>query len=566
VIAAFVPAVDNGFVNYDDRKNFLENGSFRGVGRPQVVWAFTTSHLGVYQPLSWLILEAEYASWGLDPRGYHVVSLVIYVLTVLALYALTVAVVARCRPGLERDDPGALRAGTCLAVGLYAVHPLRVEAVAWVSCQPYLPCALFSVLTVLAYLRAHGDPQRVGRGWLAGSLVLFAAALLSKAAAVSLPIVLFVLDVYPLRRLGPGRWRGPEARRAYGEKVPFVLLSAVFTALAAWARARAMSQVPGYGLEERAARACYGVWFYLLKTVAPVRISACYPLPLRISLTEPRFLVSALGVVAATALLVALRRRLPGVLAAWAAYLALLVPSAGLVPTGGQYLAADRYSLLPTMALAVLAAAALGEGLRRGGVMRGALLAAGIVAGLALVVQSRALCRTWHNSVALWSHAVAASTGPNPFADFNLGLVLAEQPGKLSQARAWMDEAVRVGPNDPDLHSGLTIILARQGKIDEALAHTREALRLDPRNVAARVNLGNLLAIKGDTAGAIAAYEQALRLDPGSADAHGNLGVVLAGRGRAAEAEAHLLDALRLNPNMALARRALDDLRRRPGR
>jgi Flp pilus assembly protein TadD len=189
-----------------------------------------------------------------------------------------------------------------------------------------------------------------------------------------------------------------------------------------------------------------------------------------------------------------------------------------------------------------------------------------VAAGLALAIQTRALCRTWHDSVALWSHAVAASTEPNPFADFNLGLVLAEVPGKLAEARAWMAEAVRVGPNDPDLHSGLTIILARQGRIDEALAHTREALRLDPRNVAARVNLGNLLAIRGDIAGAIAAYEQALRLDPKSADAHGNLGLVLVGRGRAAEAEAHLRDALRLNPDMAKARRALDELRRRPGR
>jgi hypothetical protein len=276
-LAAFLPVRDNGFVSYDDRGNFLENGSFRGLGWPQLVWAWTTPHVGVYEPLGWMLLEAEYQAWGLDPRGYHIASLALYSLVTIALYGLTVAAVALSRPGLWRDNPGTVRACACLAVGLYAVHPLRVQAVAWASCQSYVVCGLFSVLTVLAYLRAHDDSPRVRRGWLVGSFLLYAAALLSKAPAITLPAVLLVLDVYPLGRLGPGRWRGPVARRIYREKVPFAALSVIFAALAVWARARAMTPVPGHGAEARIARACYNVVFYLAKTVAPVRISACTP-------------------------------------------------------------------------------------------------------------------------------------------------------------------------------------------------------------------------------------------------------------------------------------------------
>jgi protein O-mannosyl-transferase len=328
VLAAFLPVRDNGFVSFDDKKNFLENASFRGLGRPQLVWAWTTGHLGVYEPLGWMLLEAEYAAWGLDPRGYHLASLALYFLVTIALYGLTVAAVARSRPGLWRDDPGTVRACACLAVGLYAVHPLRVQVVAWASCRSHVACGLFSVLTVLAQLRAHDAPQRVRRGWLVGSFLLYTASLLSKAPAITLPAVLLIHDVYPLGRLGPGRWLSPGAWRVYREKVPFAALSVVFAALAIWARARAITPVPGHGAEARVARACYNAMFYLAKTVAPMRISACYPVPRRMTLTEPRFLLSAMGVAAVSAILVAARRRFPGALAAWVVYLVMLAARA----------------------------------------------------------------------------------------------------------------------------------------------------------------------------------------------------------------------------------------------
>src|SRR5262249_42631508 len=226
VVAAFLPVLGNDFVNWDDQVNFLGNPDFRGLGWPQVRWAWTTFLLGVYQPLAWLLLEAQYVVGGPDPRGYHLVSLLLHAANAVALYALTAALLARCRPHIFLHGPWARALGAGLAPALFAVHPLRVEAVAWASCQPYLPCALFSMLAVLAYLRAVDEGPSPRWGWLAASLALAAAAMLSKAVALSLPAVLVILDVYPLRRLGggPGRWLGPSARKVWLEKLPFFAL------------------------------------------------------------------------------------------------------------------------------------------------------------------------------------------------------------------------------------------------------------------------------------------------------------------------------------------------------
>ena len=172
-----------------------------------------------------MLFEAQYVFCQLDPRGYHLTSLLLQVANAVVLYVLTVALLVRCRTDSCLESPWTCSLSAGLATALFAVHPLRVEAVAWASCQPYLPCILFSMLAVLAYLRAFPTDSSPRWGWLVGSFFLFVAALLFKAVAVSLPAVLLILDVYPLRRFpdGTGRWFGASARRALLEKVPFVM-------------------------------------------------------------------------------------------------------------------------------------------------------------------------------------------------------------------------------------------------------------------------------------------------------------------------------------------------------
>ena len=171
-----------------------------------------------------------------ESRGYHVTSLWLHCGVAVVLYALTATILVRVLRPCSASDCTALLAGSSLAAILFAVHPLRVEVVAWVSCQPYLPCALCSLLSILAYLRAFDDSGARRLGWVVASWLFFLLALLSKAVAVTLPAVLVILDIALLRRIGPGTWTGPSSRRVWLEKVPFLALSVVFQVIAILAK------------------------------------------------------------------------------------------------------------------------------------------------------------------------------------------------------------------------------------------------------------------------------------------------------------------------------------------
>ncbi len=246
-------------------------------------WAWTTFRLGVYQPLGWLLLETQYVFCQLNPRGYHLTSLLFQVANTLVLYALTMALLVRIRADSRRESSWVCSLSAGLATALFEVHPLRVEVVAWVSCQPYLPCALFSMLSVLAYLRAFSMDSSPRWGWLMGSFVLFVVALLFKAVAVTLPAVLLILDVYPLHRFkdrtGDGL-RAP-ARRALLEKLPFVFTSLPFMGVAVAAKPYARFPVEHYRVSEGIVQACYATWYYIWKTVIPLDLSIYHELPRR---------------------------------------------------------------------------------------------------------------------------------------------------------------------------------------------------------------------------------------------------------------------------------------------
>jgi hypothetical protein len=195
-VAAFFPVLRNGFIEtWDDQANILENDGYRGLGWAQIQWAWTNHLVGVYQPLGWMILSLQYVLWKLDPWGYHLTSLLFHAANTVVLYFLTLTLLSRCLPDVSEKARLAFAVSCGLAVALFAVHPLRTEVVAWVSCQTYLPCALFALLTVLAYLRACRPGPSRRAAWLIGALLLFSAALLSKAPAVTLPAVLLLLDI-----------------------------------------------------------------------------------------------------------------------------------------------------------------------------------------------------------------------------------------------------------------------------------------------------------------------------------------------------------------------------------
>src|SRR6266480_5783158 len=514
--AAFLPTLQNQFVNWDDPYNFLHNPHYRGLGWSQLRWMWTAAfYMGHWIPLTWMTLGLDYLLWGMNPFGYHLTSLVLHAANAIVFYFVAFRILGLALP--DPSDRG--RAGLALAAGfaalLFALHPLRVESVAWATERRDVLSGLFYLLTILVYLRACERAER-GRGWYWGAIGLFACALLSKSMAVSLPVVLLILDVYPLRRLGGavGWWSEP-ARRVYLEKIPFVLLAGGASAIAFLAlfSLHSMAGLDQLSVLGRLAISAYNLSFYLWKTVLPLDLSPLYELR-GVNAWAPPFLLGYGVVLAITALTLALRHRVQGLPATWLAYVITLLPVLGIFQNGPQ-VAADRYTYLACLGWALLAGAGLFTASRRLPVLSTGL-ALVLLVGLGSLTWSQA--QVWHDSEKLWSHAIGIDPR-SPVAEYNWGTTLAQQ-----------------------------------GKLAEAIEHYQAALRLQPDHAAAHGHMGNALAQEGKLAEAIEHYQTALRLQPDYADAHNNWGAALAQQGKLAEAIEHYQTALQIRRDHAEAR------------
>ena len=547
-VLAFLPALGGEFLDWDDRENFLHNPYYRGLGPSQLHWMLTTGLMGHWMPLTWLTLALDWSVWGMNPVGYHLTSLILHGVAAALLYLVARRLLAAARP---RDPEGVRLLGAALAALLFALHPLRVESVAWITERRDVLSGVFFLGAVLAYLgrwRPDGtEGPRARRHYLV-ALGLFVAALASKSMTVTLPAVLLILDMYPLRRLGPGAggwWRG-SAGRVWLEKAPFFVLGAA-AALTAIVVSRAVGNLTSLermGVAERLAISAYSLVFYLWKTVLPIGLSPMYELPYPLEAWSWRFVAAGLSVVAITAVTLAMARRWPALLAAWAAYVVMALPVAGLLQNGFQ-IAADRYTYLPCLPWAIVigwGVASLGRG---AGAAARAMPAAAAMGLLLLAAMSWQQSRVWHDSEALWRRALAV--GPSSVAQGNLGLVLA-RAGDTRGAIPHYEEAIRLRPTYAEAWSNLGLAQAQRGDLAAASASLQEAVRLRPRYAAAWSNLGMVRARRGQIGEAVAAYREALRLEPGNADAHGNLGATLDGQGAGDEALRHLQEAARLRP------------------
>lgn len=553
-LLAFAPSVANGFVDWDDQTNILNNADFRGLGWPQLRWAWTTFLLGVYQPLAWMLLEAQWVVWGLKGSGYHLTSVALHAANALVLFGLIRDLLARARPDWSREAPGTLAMAAGLAAAAFAMHPLRVEAVAWVSCQPYLPCALFAMLAVRAYLKAHpaGGPTRWGWWWAA--LGLFAASCLSKAVGAGVALAFVVLDAYPLGRFG---------LRSALEKLPFLAIAAACLAVAYEAKQReeVFLTLGRFGIEQRIAQAGYGAIFYLEKTVVPAGITIYYPVPPEVRLADPQFAVRVAAAIGLTVVALLLRKRCPGLLAAWVAYLAILAPNLGLARIGDQ-IAADRYGYLPMIGFTALLASGLFLGLRQFG--RPFLLATLLIIAPLAVLTARQ-CLAWRDSLSLWSHAYAHGAADNAVVNLGLGLAKGEA-GDLAGAEAHYRRAIELRPEQGRPRNNLGLLLIYRGDFDAGLEQIREAARLRPDNVGFRRSLGYALWESGDIEGARAEFAEAARLAPKNADARMRLAIALDALDRDDEAEAEFAGAAGLAPEDPDLLRTWGEMRARRGR
>jgi tetratricopeptide (TPR) repeat protein len=482
--AVFAPALRNGFV-WDDDINLLANAGYRGLGWPQLHWMLTATTMGHWIPLTWLTFGLDSVLWGMNPAGYHVTNIVLH-----AANAAVFFFVARRLLGAGMvAGEGALRLGAAAAALVFALHPLRAESVAWVTERRDVLAGLFFLLAVLLYVKAAAAEGRERRRRLAASAGCYALALLSKSIVMTLPLVLLVLDAYPLRRLA-GHWR---ARLV--EKLPYGVLAAVVAGIAFYQVHARSELVPlaQYSPAARAAMTGYSLWFYLWKTIVPVSLSPLYPLPARVSLLEPRFLLSALAVAAITAALWSARGRGPAGLAAGLAYAVQLAPVVGLVHAGPQ-LVADRYSYLACLGWAVLAGAGVSAAARAAarGILRPAyarLAVAGVaVWAIGLAGLTVAQVQVWRDADTLWSVALDADPACE-VCHANLGSSL-ERRGLDAAAIRHFEAALALAPGSVVARRNLAMTLLKTGRADEAAVHFRQLLARAPGDPGLRHYLG----------------------------------------------------------------------------
>lgn len=551
-----LPSLGNGFVNWDDEVNFLLNPHYRGLSGSHLRWMFTHT-AGHYIPITWMTLGADHVLWGMDPRGYHLTSLLWHTANALLFYFLALRLLRRALP-----DAPKLRWGAAAAALFFAIHPLRVESVAWVTERRDVVSAFFFLLSVLFYLRMAEGPAR--RRWWVLSVACFALSLLSKTMGMALPFVLLLLDAYPLRRL--------QGWRPWIEKIPFFVLALAGAAVTAVTQGNVGAFLDEYCIADRINQPGYRICFYIWKTAAPLALWPLYPFTPGSGLLEPRFAICLVAAASATFLLWRGRRRWPAGIAAWLSFIVLIAPVIGVLQAGPHF-AADRYTYLACLPFALLVG---------GGVLKrpwGAALAGVLLVGLGLLTVRQT--RIWKDSIALWSHVIEHDPS-NATAYYNRALAR-EAQRDFAGAAADYTEAVRYNPRhdtaylnrgnvrlslgDPqgaqddytraiqvDSRGGAAGYFNRgnlkfqMGDKRGAVEDYTEALRVDPRHVGAYVNRGNVRQMLGDIQGAIVDFTEALRIEPTHALAYYNRGLARQADGDAAGATADFEQALRHAP------------------
>jgi Flp pilus assembly protein TadD len=556
--ATFLPALWNGFVEWDDYVNLIENQRYRGLGWPQLRWMATTTLMGHYIPVTWLTFGLDYSLWGMNPLGYH--------LTNNALHALNAAVFYLVALRLLRAASGAtgalLRLSAATATLFFALHPLRAESVAWATERRDVLSGLFFLLTILLYLRAAQAPDGARRrGVLAASAACFALGLLSKSIIMTLPALLLILDVYPLGRLPwqPWRWSQRAARPVLLEKAPFFAVGLAGAAVSYWAVAHNdfITPLAKYPWSGRIGMTFYSYWFYLWKTAWPGGLSPLYELPQVVDPLAPRFLGTALGVaaVSALALALAIRFRWPAGLAAWIYYLVFLGPVTGIVHSGHQ-LAHDRYSYLACLGFALLvggAVSAMADPRLARAVRPGlAQLATGAttVWVLALGLLTWYQVQVWRDTDTLWRFALE-SDAECSVCHSNLGAQLLKQYA-YGPARKHFERALELRPDRHRTRSNYGLALSRLGETERALEELHTAVAYHPTDADALSNLGGILISEKRLPEALAYLERAVAAKPDHAIARANLGSALTEAGRPTAGVPHLERAAQINPDEAL--------------
>ena len=577
----FAQTLKFGFVNYDDDVYVYHNPEVRrGVTLDGINWAFRHVYAANWHPLTWVSHMLDCSVWGMSAGGHHATNVVLHAISGVLLLLVLRRMTGDLWP-------------SAFAAAVFALHPLRVESVAWIAERKDVLSGVFFILTLLAYLHYCGRPGTVRYLLLC---VTFILGLLAKPSLVPVPFLLLLLDYWPLRRATTGARRLPTGqtpwRRLILEKAPLLAISAGSAAATLFAQKFSVTVASGLPVPDRLANALLSCAVYLRQTVYPVRLAVFYPHPGTFVALLP-VILAAIVLAGITSGVVLLRRRYPYLVTGWGWYLLMLLPTLGLVQVGFQA-HADRYTYLAQIGICLMIAWGLQDALPEfvGAKVR---LAGAIAIIACLAVTSGKQCSHWRDSEALWTHTLQV-TSANPIAHNNLGNVYLDR-GEFSRARqqyeasleitrslagqstplglmerAYVDAENNLGvtltktghetegvqcfervlsqfPNNPKAHLNMGNVLLDGNRVDDAIVHYRTALNLLPDYADAHCNLGNALAQSGQVDAAISEYEKAIQLQPDLIDARNNLGVALVQKGLVGNALTEWSRSLEFSPD-----------------
>jgi Tfp pilus assembly protein PilF len=524
-LAAFIvylPALDNGFLNWDDNRYISANPFMRPIDTGFVLWAFSTFRASNWHPLTWLSLGLDCSVWGFEPMGYH--------LTNVLLHSLNVLLVTLLAGGLFRVAMGVLDwrglFASALVGVLFGVHPLHVESVAWVAERKDVLYAFFWLLGLHAYLgysRSKNPGQRSLRYALC--LFFFALSLMSKPMAVTLPVVLLLMDVYPLGRLAS---RGDMIRVGIVEKLPFFAMSIASASVTILAQQAAMVDIGVQSLAERLWVAVRALGFYLAKTVFPVNLSPFYPLPLHGTFVGPEHVAALIAVIAITLACVWSMKKSTFYPVLWVYFVVTLLPTLGIIQVGVQA-AADRYMYLPVLAPLFL----VGAGVARAweGRYRKYLPVLALVVAVLLSTMTVRQIGVWKSTSTLWERVMGLyPQDSHPHAGRALGAMEEE---RYEDALSYIVKAIEMeqgySASSPKLHWLYNIradVQMALGRHREAAGDFSRAIELNPAVEAYYLGRAKALEGLGELVGAVSDYQKAVSLKPDYVEALNSLGVL----------------------------------------
>src|SRR3972149_1432137 len=551
VLIVFGQTLRHDFVNYDDRLYVYENPYVtHGLTTQGIVWAFTSKHASNWHPLTWLSHMLDCQLFGLAPWGPHLVNVLLHAATAILLFLVLRRMTGDLWPSV-------------FVAAVFAVHPLRVESVAWVAERKDVLSGLFFMLTLWAYVGYVRHPFSTAR--YLRVMLFFALGLMAKPMLVTLPFVLLLLDYWPLGRMTPlaaenrnNRWGGsctatpgatvqlspqrifsiPPQRifsfsmRLAMEKVPLLVLAAASCAATLWAQSEAIAVNEHIPLSLRMGNAVISYVAYLVQLVYPAGLAVLYPFP-ESDLPMWKVAGALLLLAAICGGVVALWRRCPYLLVGWLWYLGMLLPVIGLVQVGLQAMA-DRYTYLTQIGLCIAFAWGVAQ-------FTQSWPYRGWVCGIAsaLVVATLLGCAWqqtsyWRDNQTLWTHTLAC-TSKNYVAHNNLGLAIADV-NRLQEAIEHFQQAIRFNPKYPEAHNNLGFALLLTGQFQTAIKHCEQAVQLKPDFPEAYNNLGIALLQAGQAEEAMKNFKQALYLKPDYINACNNLALAYANMHRSSEA------------------------------